>query len=258
VGSSGLACSRRADGVLWTHNDSGGCPRLFAFNTSGKHLVKYEIAGVPARDWEDLASFSVGKKSYLVIGDVGDSARMRTHYHVYVVEEPPVRQDQGPALIRAPVLMDIGFDYDDGPQDCESLAVDPTDRTIYLVSMSDKPVVHSLPMPKRPPTTPLKARTVATLDIKEPTGMDMSPDGLRAVIITYGDAYELTRKPDEKWARAFSRKPRRLPMPERRQGESICYGRDGQTLYLTSELSPAPLWEVPVVAPLRTNQPTRR
>jgi hypothetical protein len=35
-------------------------------------------------------------------------------------------------------------------------------------------------------------------------------------------------------------------MPRRRQGESICYGPDGKTLYLTSEQLPTPLWEVPV------------
>ena len=35
----------------------------------------------------------------------------------------------------------------------------------------------------------------------------------------------------------------------RNQGESICYGRDGKTLYLTSEFAPTPLLEVPVAEP---------
>ena len=41
-------------------------------------------------------------------------------------------------------------------------------------------------------------------------------------------------------------------MPRRVQGESICYGIDGRTLYLTSECKgkssadPSPLLEVPV------------
>ena len=40
---------------------------------------------------------------------------------------------------------------------------------------------------------------------------------------------------------------REIGMPLRIQGESICYGPDGKTLYLTSEKLPTPLWEVPVV-----------
>jgi len=45
-------------------------------------------------------------------------------------------------------------------------------------------------------------------------------------------------------------------MPRRVQGESICYGPDGKTLYLTSECkgkdpaNPAPLLEVPVTKDL--------
>ncbi len=34
-------------------------------------------------------------------------------------------------------------------------------------------------------------------------------------------------------------------MPQRNQGESVCYGADGRTLYLTSEFAPTPLLEVP-------------
>jgi hypothetical protein len=38
-------------------------------------------------------------------------------------------------------------------------------------------------------------------------------------------------------------------MPQRRQGETVCYGPDGKTLYLTSEFAPTPLFEVPVAQP---------
>jgi hypothetical protein len=75
--------------------------------------------------------------------------------------------------------------------------------------------------------------------------MDISPDGRRAVILTYGNAYEYCRGEDEAWENAFARAPRIIPMPTRRQGESICYGVDGETLYLTSEKRPTPLWKVP-------------
>ena len=75
--------------------------------------------------------------------------------------------------------------------------------------------------------------------------MDVSPDGRRAVVLSYGDAYEYFRRPEEDWAAAFARGPRLLPMPERQQGEAIGYGADGRSLYLTSEKRPTPLWVVP-------------
>ena len=77
--------------------------------------------------------------------------------------------------------------------------------------------------------------------------MDISPDGLRAVVLTYGNAYEYVRGPKETWAEGFGREPRVIKMPRRAQGESICYGHDGTTLYLTSEKLPTPLLEVPIV-----------
>ena len=88
-----------------------------------------------------------------------------------------------------------------------------------------------------------------TLELNSvPTDMDISPDGRRAVILTYRDAYEYRRGRDESWAKAFARKPRRLKMPWRMQGEAIAYGTDGRTLYLVSEGKSQPLWEIGVVS----------
>jgi hypothetical protein len=68
-------------------------------------------------------------------------------------------------------------------------------------------------------------------------------------VLTYGHAYEFTREGDDSWRDAFQGQPREILMPARRQGESICYGSDGRTLYLTSERLPVPLWEVPLRQP---------
>ena len=46
--SSGLACSRAASDVFWTHNDSGDRPRVFAFDVEGKHLGAFRLAGAEA------------------------------------------------------------------------------------------------------------------------------------------------------------------------------------------------------------------
>jgi hypothetical protein len=67
------------------------------------------------------------------------------------------------------------------------------------------------------------------------------------IVLTYGNAFEYARQSDESWPAAFARKGREIRMPRRQQGEAVCYGPDGRTLYLTSEGSPCPFWEVPVV-----------
>ena len=145
----------------------------------------------------------------------------------------------------------IAFTYEDGPQNCESVAVDPAGRMIYLVSKEGAKAckVYAIPWPKSRTARRVQAKAIGTLRIPTTTAMDISPDGLRAIILTYGHACEYTRKPDEKWADAFAREPRWIKMPARLMGESACYGPDGKTIYLTSEKTPTPLLEVPVVEP---------
>ena len=100
--------------------------------------------------------------------------------------------------------------------------------------------------PRRASTTAsVTARVVAEIVIQTVVAMDISPDGMRAVLLTYGPAYEYVRWQGETWAEAFARFPRTIVTPPRSQGESICFGPKGLNLYLTSEKLPAPLWEVP-------------
>ncbi len=258
--SSGLACGRVNPGVFWTHNDSGDAPRVFAFNAKGEHLATCNVVGAAARDWEDMCSFKLGGRGVLLIGDVGDNARARNHCALYAVREPVLQQRRKNARADLPVLETIRYRYADGARNCESIGFDPTTRTVLIVSkeLTGACKVYALPWPKRPAARPVVIQPIATLKIPMTSAMDVSPDGRRAVVLTYGPAYEYTRGPKETWAAAFARGGRRLPMPRRRQGESICYGADGKTLYLTSEQLPAPLLEVPVAKPAPASRPARK
>jgi len=243
--SSGLAASRLHDGVFWTHNDSGDKPVLYAFNSKGEDLGVYLIKDARAADWEDMASFSIGKKGFLLIADVGDNGARRKSCTLYFVVEPTVRaRPDKPASV--PVMVRVDFTYEDGPHNCESAAVDPVRKEILLVSKTGGGTckTYLLPLPRKRVVSGAVAKAVGTLGMPTATAMDVSPDGLRAVVLTYGDAYEYTREKDEDWKAAFARAPRRIGMPKRAQGESICYGRDGRTLYLTSEKVPCPLLQV--------------
>jgi len=251
--SSGLAGSLRTPGFFWTHNDSGDDAYIYALDRRGRDFGRWALPDVFAYDFEDVASFTLDGKPHLLIGDIGNNGLAATVMILYLIEEPvldPKRPNPDPHAKPkpAPVVQVMNYSYYDDHRNCEGLAVDPTSKTILLVSKEKQSecYVYALPWPKNDPTKATVARKIATLIIPPATAMDVSPDGRRAVVLTYGNAYEYTRGEGEDWAKAFSRKPCEIVVPERIQGESICYGADGKTLYLTSEKLPTPLLEVPV------------
>ncbi len=256
--SSGLACGRNEGHLFWTHNDSGAGPILYAFNASGEIRAEVTLNGVRNQDWEDMASFSHGGSHYLMVGAIGDNDNKRTNYSIHIILEPTIPTEGPKAIISANVHTTINFMYEDGPHNCESIAMDPEDRTIYLATKHTResgisPAIYALNWPILSTTEPVIARRMATLDLpSQATAMDIAQDGRRAVVLTYQDAYEFVRRRDETWSEAFGRSPREISMPRRLQGESICYGvgNDDKTLYLTSECratTSQPLFMVPVI-----------
>ncbi len=243
--SSGLAASRQTPDVFWTNNDSGDTARLYAFNRKGESLATLTIRNAKATDWEDMCSYTLAGKHYLLIADTGDNLAQRKFCTLYIVEEPKLDAAKRNVNLSANVATRVDFTYEEGPRDCESVAVDPTEKCIVLVSKrGDKRFVYTLPLPATTPAKALVAKKIATLSMPETTAMDISPDGRRAIVLTYLAAYEFPRNEGETWACAFAREPNLQLMPLRRQGESICYGLDGKTLYLTSEQLPTPLIEI--------------
>ncbi|MFW6153818.1 MAG: hypothetical protein ACOC95_01220 [Planctomycetota bacterium] len=245
--SSGIATSRRHADLLWTHNDSGDAPRLFALDRRGRHVGTYLLRGARHVDWEDMASAILDGVPTLIVADVGDNNSRRPRVRLYLTTEPDPRapEDSGETFR---VRRTITFTYADGPRDCEAVAVDPTGAAVYLIDKhrwSPCGVYRlSLAAPATQPAAAPVAERIATLGYGMVTAMDISPDGRRAIVGTYGDAFEYTRRPDEPWADAFARTPRRIRLPRRRQGEALGYGSDGVTLYATSEKTPTPLIEI--------------
>ena len=249
--SSGLCCSRQRAGVFWTHNDSGDDARLYAFDMKGRDLGSCLLDGVTAFDFEDIASVTLDSKSLLLVGDIGNNSLAAPVQMIYVVEEPAFDGDGRVKQPTVPVLQTIHFAFEDDNRNCEALGVDPTSRTIIVISKERKRecYVYGFAWPAKDATKASIARKLATLKLPTVTALDISPDGRRAMVGTYGHAYEFARTADDDWRAAFARGPNEVILPVRRQGEGLCYGADGKTLYLTSEKHPTPLFEVPVKSP---------
>jgi hypothetical protein len=249
--SSGLSRSLAHADRFWTHND-GNSPRLYCISKQGETVGIIKLEGAAFDDCEDIASFTRGGKNYLLLADAGDNEFNRREYRLHLLEEPTLQPEETKKKKKkrpqdVSVEMTIDFRYPDGPHDCEGVAVDAAAGKVYLATKEPArgTRVYELDLPMQPSAEPLTAKLIARLEISRTAAMDISPDGRRAVFSTDSYIFEFARKENEDWAAALSRQACRLPTPRRENGESICYGADGKTLYLTSEGRNEPMWEIP-------------
>lgn len=261
VETSGLASSRRRPDILWIHSDSANQPLLYAIGTDGALRGSVRVTGVKNLDWEDIASFELDGQSWLLIADTGDNNGSRKNCSLLVIAEPdPASLTPGKELA-VPVAWRIPVVYQDGGHDCEAVAVDAKEETVFLVTKrTHPPMVHSLPL--RAPTdgkVPPAALVSRLNEIPQPssiqkllptptgryraqvTGMDISPDRTCAVIVTYGDILLFPRKPGETWAQAFGHSPEVLAPHNLPQAEAVCFSYDGSQIFVTGERGNQPL-----------------
>lgn len=267
--TSGLAASRRRDDLLWAINDSGTAPRLHAVGVDGADLGFTTVEGVNATDWEDLASFDLDGRSYLLIADTGDNLSWHEGSLLLVVEEPELTGGALPAGSVSKAAWRIPFHFEDGPRDCEAVAV-YGNRILLIDKRSEPPGLYELPLRPQELSDPTSdqpsshvARRIGSLagippptrsDVAAarwlgryfamPTAFDLSVDGRVAVVLTYREAYLYERATDEEWPEAFARPPRRIEMPALAQAEGIAFARDGRTIFVTSEGVGAPLFRL--------------
>ena len=248
--ASGLASSGLYPGALWVINDGGNDPLLYTIGVDGSDLGAFRVEGASNDDWEALASFRLQDTAYLLIADVGDNWQQRKTGTLYVVEEPRITAT---GLGNEPVIgiaWQIDFTYEDGPRDCEAVAVDTANlRVLLLTKSSLPPVLYELPLkPADPDTTALARRLTTIPHFSRPTAMDIAPDGLSAAVLTYSNAYLFSRGQKEDWAAAFNKRPRPLNFNQLNQQEAICFGFYGKSVYVTSEQLPAPLVRIDLEA----------
>ncbi len=254
--ASGFAISRRTPDLLWTHEDSDGATKLYALDLHGATRGVVRIEGVENIDWEDIASFEWQGRAWLCVADVGDNNARRPFILLHFVEEPdPAQLTSGRELVARPSFT-LQVTYEDGARDCESLAVDPREGFVYLLSKREAaPRLYRVPLAAASGTA--VARRVGDVAhfpqpnaaqrlLKIPTGlyrgspcaMDFAADGSAAVIVTYGDVCYFPRAAGESWATALAREPRLLAPHALPQTEAVAFSQDAKSIYVCSEDSP--------------------
>ena len=265
--ASGMAASILNKGVLWVHNDGGIGPYLFAISSKGKHLGRFQLASAENVDWEDMASFQLDGTAYLLIADIGDNHAQRPYCTLYVIVEPSIAGSDRSQTRILTIAWQRRFRYEDGPRDCEAVAVDVESRRVLLLSKRNTPpVFYSLPLlpgttgeidlarkitgvSNIPPPTPADLKFKYGRYRSQPTAMDLSPTGQTMAILTYKHAYLYHRLSKENWKTAFNRLPMIVYLPAQektklRQREALCFEPQDRSLFVTSEDLHAPLYRL--------------
>ena len=255
--SSGLAVSRTQPGVIWSHNDSGDGPTLYAIDLTGKLLAKVPVFNAIARDWEDISSGpcpagiapsdSPRQTACLFIADTGDNNQVRPEVTIYVVVEPRLGATGTPpptTFARA-----FRYRYPMGPNDAEALAVRPS-GDITIVSKGRSGTIDFFSIPVATVAKAIASGEIVTARYDGNTGIRpdqrngrlvtaaaVSPDGNTLAVRTYYDVYFFGLVNDRRGTRwrDLKRPPCSLGDAEP-QGEAIDY-LDENTLLLTSEQS---------------------
>jgi hypothetical protein len=251
--ASGLAASRATPGVFWTHDDSGGAAELYAIDAQGKLRGTVRLAGVDNTDWEDVAAFRLEGRAWLLVADVGDNDAKRGLVRLHLVAEPSGAELRPTAILTVKPEYSLQVRYEDGPRDCEAVAVDPVGRQVYLLSKRDEPArLYRFPLARangvvtaRRVTTVPKLEGATEVDfflkgllgrkLNWPTAMDFRADGRAALVLTYGAVLVFERRGSEDWFETLQRDPIRLAFHGLRQAEGACFAADGRAILIVSE-----------------------
>ncbi len=230
--SSGVAWSRVAPGVLWSHNDSGHEATLYAMDTRGTLLGTVPLRGASNRDWEDIATGPCPAGICLYVGDIGDNAEVRDGIVLYRVEDTGTFDGTPRAAEAFPMVLP------DGPRDMEALFVLPGEEVFFIT----KGRAHPVTVYRYPP--PLRSGEVVTLEAvqsltegpvpipSQVTGADATPDGGLVVVRTYQSLSFYRMEEGRLVAIAGGRV--NLRTLEEAQGEAVGIGPGG-LVALTSE-----------------------
>lgn len=254
------------DNQLVVINDEGE-PLLWLLEESGEFVQSITVEGAANRDWEDLAVIDQGSQKLLAIADTGDNLARYDSARIYFVPLPAPG-----AAGRVTALHHVDLVFPDGPRDCESLAFDPSSNQLLLLTKRDKPPrLYGIPVETalnsltanleflttvstlRPPTRGDMQRLGKDgAWISQPTGMDINSGGNLAAIITYRSLYLFAREPQQTWAQAFQQRPREFLGPGSPQEEAIAFSLDDDSLLITSEGTPVPVYKAALPGPPET------
>jgi hypothetical protein len=250
-----MAASRLVPDRLYHVNDSWRSnPVFFITDLDGQNLQSVSIQYAPtdrAVDIEDMDVGRCGDTSCLFIGDVGDNLKSRATIRIVVIEEV----SETSTLVEAKQTLSLR--YPDGAHDAESLAVHPN-GDIYILTKETVSLLGTAParLYKLPRATwetagedVLTLEYVGSIDLRAlsgttvnvfshlATGMDISGDGSRLLVLTYGEVFEIAVDVSQLAGETISTETpyKYIEVTTLVQQESISYANEGYSFFYSAE-----------------------
>jgi len=195
--SSGVAASHAQPGILWTINDSGNDPVLFATDTLGRDRGTFRVTGARNEDWEAIGIAPCGTRSCLFIGDIGDNDARRRDIVIYRVAEPTLPRI---GTVRSATARAVGLRvrYPDGPHDAESLFITRNGDVLLLTKGPPGIRLYRVPASAWRRGGSVMAESVGTVPIvpelaslRLVTDAALAPDGVHVAVRTYREIFFL-------------------------------------------------------------------
>lgn len=234
--TSGIARGRSNDAILWTHNDSGNAPVIFAVDLSGRLVGSVPIAGVEIIDMEDIDAGPCSHGNCLFLADTGDNDGTRGSISIHIVVEPSPDADE----IRP--IETVQAVYPGGPRDAEAIFVLP-DGGLFLVTKGREGAIelYRVPRAKRLADGPQAIVTLERIRTLFPppsrddrvTAASAMADGRWVALRTYRSLH-LYPASDLVSGRAVTPSTIDLRLLGESQGEAVAIDTDG-VVWLTSE-----------------------
>lgn len=197
---SGIVFSRAYPDRLYSHNDSGSGASFFVTSANGSKLQEVQISGLGAFDVEDISYGPCGGQSCIYLADIGDNFGIRTNISVSAIPE----QETFGRSVQAAQTLELK--YPDGSHNAEAMAVHPNGDIYIVTKEKGGSGARSARLYRAPRNWianargPVAMQFLGSIDVPRVlndtskraivTGMDISADGTKFLLITYTHAIE--------------------------------------------------------------------
>ena len=230
--TSGVATGIRNPSLVWTHNDRGHRPVLYAVDRDGQVHARIELSHAND-DWEDIARARCDLGACLYVAGTGDNEERRDIISFYRLAEPEGEGDRRVEAERYRMVLP------DGPRDIEAMYVLPTDQIFFVTKGRNHPVtIYRYPAPLRSEgiVTLVEVQRLTAGPMARPrmvTGASATLDGGTVAIRTYEslEFFDVTGEGELLQSSVGRVDLRTLREP---QGEGVGFGANG-TIVLSSE-----------------------
>ena len=235
--NSGMVCL--SDTGVWMIEDSGNKDEIYQVNLKGELLKEFRVSDARNKDWEDLAMDGEGN---VYIGDIGNNNNRRKDLVIYRVPNP--EEEKGDKI----EAEKISFHYPEQKKfppkrknfkyDAEAMFYREGNLFIITKNRADpfdgEAFIYKVPAKKGKHEANLIGSFVPCEQYYpcRITSADISPDGEKIVLLSYGKLWVFTGFTDEDFTKGSE--IRFIDLGSNTQLESVCF-TDNKTLLLSDE-----------------------